>query len=388
MTLLRERSQEVAAAVAAAGRRFPWYAHCVAESDYPKSGDPDQLPLVTAELLLAHYYGSSAPLAADERAYFTSGTETGRGKRIVWSSRDHAEYVNHRTAALEGFVAGCRSACSDLGTGHAAASALEVFERLGLQAVSIDFTQPLIQHVETLNRTEPDVLFTMPMILDRILASGRLRARLRKIIVLGDIASPAWCLSVAHQLAIAPTDILDLYGSIEVGSIAVHDHSRGTQRLQPHIIAEVMRSGNDSVLVLTSLARTTFPAIRFVTGDVVEGFYQEAGGGGFQAITGRLSDDLKHGEKISRLSILEAVHAVLKSPQVAIHREDRRIVLEIASPQMSADCARRIVGLIRQANPEVDQMIRSGLIGDIEVRTVGAECGAVSVKGRILAPAG
>ena len=375
------RTREIGLLVEEMCRRFPWYGDLVATSRYPASGRFEDLPFVTDDLLLANYYHSGWPERKDGHAYLTSGTTTGRRKQILWSAADHAAYVDDRTRILGNFLSKSRvSACADLGTGHAAASAIEVFTRIGLRASSIDFSLPLSRHVALLNEFEPDVLFTMPMILDRILATGELRARIKQVIVLGDHAPASWRRNVACRLGIEDTDVLDLYGSIEVGSIAHLDCRCGRYRFGPHIIPELVPSPRQDtkwppstgLLALTSLARESFPAIRYVTGDVIEGFAQsvDQGGGthGFRAIIGRDGGDLKHGEKVSVASVTDSINSVLDGADFEIRRNDRSIVIYVNSPGFDHAAGERIVALIRKANPATDQMIASGLVPDIGIR--------------------
>jgi phenylacetate-coenzyme A ligase PaaK-like adenylate-forming protein len=367
LTISRRRDEEIECIVSAVADRFPWYRSQLSASTFASTRRLEDLPYLSDDVLLAHYYASTDPLGPNEVPYHTSGTVSGTRKRVLWSQGDHGAYVAQRAAILGPFLSGCRSACADLGTGHAAASAREVFDLLGLKSESIDFTLPIARHIEILNRSQPEVLFTMPMILDRLLATEELFAPIRKIILLGDVAPQRWLQEVARRLQIETSDITDLYGSIEVGSIAYLDHADRRYRFGPNIIPEVIDAPDGQILVVTSLARVSFPAIRYVTGDLVEGFKADGDGFSFEAVTGRVSDDLKHGEKLSRLSILEATSAVLSSIDVEIFRDGHRMMIEVASPDFSRDAARRIVELIRGANPAVDQMIRSGLIGDIEV---------------------
>ncbi|MDE9504655.1 CoF synthetase, partial [Xenorhabdus bovienii] len=81
---------------------------------------------------------------------------------------------------------------------------------------------------------------------------------------------------------IESTQVLDLFGSIEIGSIAFYNHSQGYYQFDPYLIPEVVPvqqiypdanyRGTGGILLLTSFAREYFPAIRFVTNDLVEGF--------------------------------------------------------------------------------------------------------------------
>jgi fumarate---(S)-2,3-diaminopropanoate ligase len=359
---------------------FPWYRQRLEVVGYLPDRDPDRLPVIDEGTLETHYYRDEAYTLAAAQVFRTTGTSSRTRKRIYWSEDDHAHYLDHRTLVLANFLgAAGRTACADLGTGHAAASALEIFHRLGRRAFSIDFTRPIDEHIATLNARRPDILFTMPMILDQMLVAGTLKHKPRKVIVLGDVAPLTWQRAVAEHLGIGPIDVLDLYGSIEVGAIAYYSHRDACYMFHDHIIPEALPAGEcfrgqnseGAVLLLTSTARTYFPAIRYVTGDLVVGLERQRLNGRqiwcYKRLDGRIGHELKHGERISIHSIATAVSTVLPIALWEVHKTSGRLLIRIQSSGLSDDAAQRIKYLIRTQNPDVDQMILSGLVEDIEV---------------------
>ncbi len=380
--------------VAIVRQRFPWYDERVRASGFDADPRLVRLPLVDEAMLDSHYYQAELPAWEGAVSYFTSGTSSGRRKRLVWDALDDAAYLAQRTRIFSAFVASTdRVGCSDLGTGHAAQSATEIFRRLGLEAVSIDFQRPVGEHVEALNRIQPDVFFTMPMILDRLVLHGGLTARPRRIAVVGDVASAAWKLRMREYFGLEPAALLDVYGSMEAGAIAFDCGRCGRYHIDTHILPEVLdardfgASSPGSLLVVTSLTRAAFPALRYVTGDLVEDFHPivcgDFSGPSFARILGRLGNELKHGEKISLYEISTAVNEVLPAARFEIYKDAHQLVIQVASPAFDADAAARIKARLRALAPDIDQMIQSGLVADIAVVPMPADpAGGALVKQR------
>ncbi len=82
--------------------------------------------------------------SSDGAVFTTSGTTSGAGRRVSWPIADHERYVEQRATLFRALLGtSCRTAVADLGTGHAQASAREIFARLGLEAHEIDVTTPI-----------------------------------------------------------------------------------------------------------------------------------------------------------------------------------------------------------------------------------------------------
>src|SRR5689334_13592920 len=219
--MIRDFRNEVASLVKRIRETFPWYDRLVRECGYDLNGNPEQLPYMNEAILTQHYYTAEHNGLEGAHTYFTSGTSNGARKKIIYSEEDHGAYVGHRQKIFARFLsASCRTACSDLGTGHAAASAQEVFDGLGLESLYIDCRKPVQEHLAILNSYQPDVLFTMPMILDSIIHTNNAKFSPRKLIVVGDVASRSWKDHIVNYFSLRRSDLLDVVGSIEIGSIA------------------------------------------------------------------------------------------------------------------------------------------------------------------------
>lgn len=367
--------------------QFPWYARLLAERGLDPASPLAALPLVDEACLLEHYYTAPDDAFPGAETYLTSGTTTGVRKRIRYAADDHAAYLDHRRAILGEFldeVPRGSVAVADLGTGHAAASAREIFSDLGFDARDIDFRAPIDDHVSRLNAWQPAVLFTMPMIMDRLLGTGRLDIAPRKVVVVGDLAPENWRRHVAARLGIGFVDVLDVFGSIEVGAIAYFCAGTGLYHFHEHLLAEVVPvstvypdataelPAGSGLLLLTSFARRYFPALRFVTGDVVTGLRPLEWRGrvvqAFDRVESRYDGDLKHGERISQHDICAAVNAVLPGAMFEVatdHRLEIRVVADVTDEQVALIRAHLLA-----ACPDVAQMVASGLVEPVAVTSI------------------
>jgi phenylacetate-coenzyme A ligase PaaK-like adenylate-forming protein len=380
---------------------FPWYRELLRERGLRDTAPLTALPIIGESLLNEHYYGADHTHLPDAARYFTSGTTGGGRKQILYSRQDHEKYIEHRRAVFTRFLASIpvnSIAVADLGTGHAAASARRIFEAMKFRAYDVDFSRPITTHIELLNAWQPDVLFTMPMILDRLCNSPQpLLARPRKVIVLGDVAPANWRRQVAERFGIKFEDILDVVGSIEVGAIAYYCAETGRYHFHDHIVPEVRLPSelyedcdvrlagagpHDGILLLTSLARQYFPALRFATNDVIRGLRRMTWSGcevyAFDRVEGRFGGEVKHGERISHHDICAAVNQVFPGALFDV-RDDGRLEIGLAVDELTEAQVTRLRAALASANPDVDQMIESGLVGEIAVSRVPP--GALSTAG-------
>jgi len=375
-------------------RTFPWYGELLAERGIVRSAvrKLGELPLITAGLLERHYYGRERPYRTDGEdgavtAYRTSGTSSNRRKTIYYSAEDERNYVGIKAELFRRLLASSnvRTALSDMGTGHAAGTALDVFARLGIRADSIPFELPIERHLERLRTLRPEALYTMPSILDRLLAASRedpASYGIRRVLLVGEIASPAWLRGVEARLGLNVGDVVDTYGSIEIGTIAYYSRDHGRYLFADGIVPEgvppealgsefdPLREG-ESVLALTSSVRELFPAVRYATYDVVRDLRPILVDGqwkpSFEAIVRRVGPDLKHGEKISVYDIENVVYRHLPDANVRIRVAGNRLAVHVGSPDAASEVLDRIRDELSERIPEIGQMIRGGLLEAIRV---------------------
>jgi len=369
--------------VAYYARQFPWYAGLL------QSHDGDKPPIMTADVLERYYY--SAPAPEGSFVYRTSGTSGGSRKAIVYSHADERRYLRVKTRLFARITDGrpIRRALADMGTGHAAATALDVFRTLGWEADAVAYDAPLAEHVERLTCFRPDLLYTMPSLLDRVVCALDNPASLgvRCLVTVGEPATPEWRSAMAAAFGLHEKDVIDTYGSIEIGTIAWYDHEASVYRLADGISAEVAPPAKlglpdslaqgEAALLLTSTQRAAFPALRFATGDVVRGFASGGNGQGteatFEAIVRRIGPELKHGEKMSVHDIEAAVYAHARRIQARAVSDGNRLVVYLYGPDATPSAAERIEAEIGRRVPEIGAMIAAGMLPRLEIVLAASE---------------
>ena len=385
-------TQELEQYIQRTSNRFLWYKSLASQSHnrHTTAHSLEDLPLMTSTVLEKYYYIPDSPLEQykNHHCYQTSGTSSNLRKNIYYSNHDEDEYIRIKASVMDTIQYGYAATrvLIDMGTGHAAATAKVLFAQLGLEVETVSFQLPIQQHLERLTVFRPDVLYTMPSILERILLSSNdpTAYGIRKIILVGEVASPTWQQQVADRMELDPNDITDTYGSIEIGTIARYDHTVDRYIIVEGIIAEGLTAQgvgqvtdvlaeNESVLVLTSTVRELFPALRFVTYDVVRDFQSEMVNGqmrqSFQSITRRIGNELKHGEKISLYDIEVAVYRHVHDASIRVISTNNELTVQIINNSGSLDMfvLEAIQRDISQQIPEIRIMIQNGLLQEIRV---------------------
>lgn len=177
---------------------FPWYAQLAEDNgaDLATVRSLSELPLLTSELLERHYYREQPFKPRDNvTCYRTSGTSSLRRKTIYYSEEDERRYLRIKAEIFRRILlpSGATTALSDMGTGHAASTAVDIFRSIGIEAQSIAFQQPIEEHLARLGTLRPHALYTMPSILDRLLSASvddPAAWGIRHVILVGEIASP------------------------------------------------------------------------------------------------------------------------------------------------------------------------------------------------------
>lgn len=369
--------------------RFPWYKQLLVNSD---TEDIETLPLLTTDQLERYYYAEEPSDASQLSVYRTSGTSSGKRKSIYYSQQDDEHYIRIKADIYRSWLeqAGIQRALADMGTGHAASTSLAIFEQLGWEGKAISFELPIEQHLAELSAVQPDLLYTMPSILEQIVcASDNPSAYgIKRIILVGELASMEWQRRMAERFGIQPEHIMDTYGSIEIGTIAYYSHEHGRYLLTEGLFAEGVSAKeldyeadellpDEQVLVLTSFVRTVFPALRYVTYDVVRGLETILIDGKprqtFRCLSKRIGSELKHGEKISLYDIEEVVYAHVSDAEMKVQLINNALVVLLKSKSLNESAAALIRADLQNRIPEIGSMIRNRLLRSIEVRNVGAD---------------
>ncbi|UHA73688.1 AMP-binding protein [Paenibacillus sp. 481] len=386
---------------------YPWYNDLLqALSQGENVGAWSSIPLLTHERLLPYFDQTEQQQEPNWNVYRTSGTSSNRRKAIVYDPDDEAAYVEHKTRLFGELLHDLNAtrAISDMGTGHAAATAQEIFEQLGISCVVVPFQQPIDEHLEQITQFRPDVLYTMPSILDALVkaAAPDLNWGIRRIILVGEPASPAWRQRIAERMSIRPNDIVDTYGSIEVGTMAYFDSQIGRYVLMDGLLAEgitpqqaglngITLPVGEEILVLTSFVRRRFPVLRYVTYDVVRDLRTELVDGQLQttfaALVKRIGPELKHGEKISVYDVENAVFRHVQQADVRILVQDNRlrVYIQCVNP-LDKHTIEDIRSDIHEAIPEIGDMIRSQLLEEICIIPLNLNDPQHQLRWQILTP--
>ena len=128
-------------------------------------------------------------------------------------------------------------------------------------------------------------------------------------------------------------------------------------------------AGDESLLVVTSVIRDSFPAVRYVTYDVVRGL--RLGDGKvpltFRSIVKRVGHEFKHGEKMSLHDLEAVVYRHLKDAIVRVRTEERRLRVLICSEQLDPAAREIITDELERCIPEIGVMIANGILDRIEI---------------------
>jgi len=385
-------NDDLAQLIQRTGDHFRWYERLrtTPHDEHITDERLEDLPLLTSTMLEEHYYIPDHPFEQrlDLQRYQTSGTSRNLRKNIYYSRQDEDSYIRIKTDIIDAILNGypATRVLVDMGTGHAAATAEVIFRRLGFEVEAVSFQLPIEQHLERLASFTPDVLYTMPSILDRILIASEdpLTYGIRKVILVGEVASLTWQQRVAERLGLEKEDITDTYGSIEIGTIARYHHELDQYIVVDGIIAEGLTpeelgihefelAVDERVLVLTSTVREMFPAIRFVTYDVVRDFCSVIVDGqsrqGFRNIVRRIGSELKHGEKISIHDIENVVYRHVQDANIKVLTSNNLLTIQIITKSEPVDSLvlQEVQHDITHRIPEIGIMIQNGLLEEIQV---------------------
>lgn len=365
---------------AAASERFSWYR---LRSD----GTP---PLVTRDLLDAHLYETATPAAETDVVFRTSGTASGQPRRIVWSHEELEANDALKRRLFRAHIGDLRRVVIDVGLGLAASSARRVFEEIGAECVELDYREPVEEHIAAMRRFGGDVLYSQPSLVDGLIRAGGIPAQgFSKLILVGEVVTRTWTRHVTRELGIASEDILDTYGCVETGLIA----HRCTACMRFHFADAVIPEtvppsaidpdwpdaalrADEAILVVSTRYRERMPIVRFVTYDVVRGFGTLACSGrerpGFDAILGRIGDEVKHGERVSLHDIERGILAAAPNIRYRVVTDLDRITVEVAEEDLPRERVPDLERSIVAASAPVAAMVNGELVRPLRVRRVPA----------------
>lgn len=255
------------------------------------------------------------------RTFSSTGT-SGHPKLIAWTPDEDAWYVGEKQSLFAAWLEGCSRAFTSLAVGHNADSARILLERLGMQVHDAGLS-PLGDQIEVVTDLAPEVLYCSPSILASLIVAldrqGVRPTSVRRLVTNGEVLFPSARKRAEDYFGIGPADFMDTYGSTEIGTIAHSCPTCGDYHfldglypepvpadvVGPEERAEGAANDEDDsvVLAVSSVKRTSFPVVRFVTYDVVRGLRRSVCDGtprfSFERILGRCDDVLNYGELFS-----------------------------------------------------------------------------------------
>jgi phenylacetate-CoA ligase len=286
------------------------------------------------------------------RSFSSTGT-SGYPKPITWTAEEDEWYVGEKRELFAPWLEGCRRAFISLAVGHNASLARTVMEELGLEAHDAGLS-PLEDQCAAILAFAPQVLYCSPSILANLIAAlerrGQRPSSVRRIITNGEVLFGSARARAQRFFGIGQADLMDTYGSTEIGTIA---HSCGAcggfhflGGLYPEAApAEVADPGGQAgrrpdtvVLAVSSVKRTSFPVVRFITYDLVRGLRRRACGGAqrftFDRILGRCDDVLNYGELFSAYDLGDLIGSRLPGARWLVFNpnNDLTIVIEGVEP--------------------------------------------------------
>jgi len=364
-------SQDRARVLAHARRWFPDLVPAGASS-------LDAVPFVDKELARS-WYGRHV----DGARFFSSTGTSGYPKRVPWTGDEDVWYVTEKQSLFEGWIGDCRRGFISLATGHNAESAGIVLGNLGLEVHDAGLTS-LEEQAAALIELGPDLLYCSPSILARLIealdAASRSLRSVRRIITNGEVLFPSARRRAAAFFDIGDADIMDTYGSTEIGTIAHSCPECGAYHfldgIYPESTAEEVSDlgdlGGDPrrvLLSVSSVKRTSFPIVRFVTYDIVDGLRREWCSGEarftFDRILGRCDDVLNYGELFPAYELADLIAARLPGARWMVFNSDNHVTVVIEGMEPAGfrvDMERRF--------PLHSRMTRLGLLDPPTIRFV------------------
>jgi hypothetical protein len=291
-------------------------------------------------------------LVEGSRSFSSTGT-SGYPKSIAWTAAEDDWYVGDKRELFAPWLDGCARAFISLAVGHNASTARTVMEDLGLEAHDAGLSA-LDRQCAVIIAFAPEVLYCSPSILANLIAGlerrGQRPTSVRRIITNGEVLFGSARARAQRFFGIGQADLIDTYGSTEIGTIA---HSCGScggfhfmGGLHPEAAPAKVADAEDRlggwsdtvVLAVSSVKRTSFPVVRFVTYDVVRGLRRSVCGGArrftFDRVLGRCDDVLNYGELFSAYDLGDLLGSRLPGARwLAFNpRNDLTIVIEGTEP--------------------------------------------------------
>jgi hypothetical protein len=318
------------------------------------------------------------------RSFSSTGT-SGYPKPIAWTPAEDDWYVGEKQELFAPWLSGLSRAFISLAVGHNAGSAHKVLENLGLDVYDAGLTA-LDHQCAVITAFAPQVLYCSPSILANLITGlerrGQRPTSVRRVITNGEVLFGSARARAQRFFGIGQADLVDTYGSTEIGTIAHSCGACGGFHLMGGLYPEAApaevtdpsgpagRRPDTVVLAVSSTKRTSFPVVRFVTYDVIQGLRRSVCGGAqrftFDRVLGRCDDVLNYGELFSAYDLGDLIGSRLPGARwLAFNpRNDLTIVIEGTEPDGFRE-------ELRSRFPLHSRMNDLGLLDPPRIRFVG-----------------
>jgi phenylacetate-CoA ligase len=317
------------------------------------------------------------------RSFSSTGT-SGYPKSVAWTPAEDAWYIGEKQELFAPWLDGCARAFISLAVGHNAGTAHKVLENLGVEFYDAGLSA-LDHQCAVIAAFAPQVLYCSPSILANLIAGldrrGQRPTSVRRIITNGEVLFPSARARAQSFFGIGQADLMDTYGSTEIGTIAYSCGSCGAYHfmdgLYPEASPPTLADSEDlvgaeaglAVLAVSSVKRTSFPVVRLVTYDVVQGLRRGACAGvrrfSCDRILGRCDDVLNYGELFSSYDLGDLIGSRLPAARWLVFNpsNDLTIVIEGVEPDGFRD-------QLRSRYPVHSRLSDLGLLDPPEIRFV------------------
>jgi phenylacetate-CoA ligase len=312
------------------------------------------------------------------RTFSSTGT-SGFPKVIGWTPAEDAWYVGEKRVLFAPFLEGHARAFISLAVGHNASSARSVLDDLGLEVHDAGLTA-LDQQCAVIAAFRPDVLYCSPSILANLIFElerrGQRPATVRRVITNGEVLFPSARERAERFFGLGPAGLMDTYGSTEIGTIAASCGACGAYHFldglhpepAPPAVGEPGEPGT-TPLAVSSLKRTSFPVIRFVTYDLVRGLRHDACGGrprwSCDRIVARCDDVLNYGELFSTYDLGDLIGGCLPGARWLVFNPGNDVTIVIEGSELAGFRER-----LRHRYPVHSRMADLGLLDPPDIRFI------------------
>ena len=328
----------------------------------------DELPVLNKKLALDYF---NIPVSLNQKSYASTGT-SGNPKKINWSIEEDLWYIQEKRDFILPFLKECTSVFISLGVGHGAGTSPMVFKDSHLACKRCSF-EPVSEQLTIIEKINAHVLYCSPSIATSLIQHSKKEkvnlSSIKKLVLNGEVVHSTMKDFFCNELEIEKKDILDTYGSTEVGTIAYSCNKCNKYHFMPEIYPETIpakdlpysMSVNENILILSSLKRTSFPVIRFATYDIIRGLDRTVCEGKeyftYDEIIGRTDDVLNFGELLPVGDLKKVIKKYYPTNEYVMFNYNNEVDIVIQGEKNNM-----FVDEIYAVYPTINELIQKGIL--------------------------